>query len=84
MSRLKRGADAPVVENFHNGETGKTRDKIGAFCGLSGRTMEKIAEVCDAAEADPEGFGDLPGHQERQLAHRKLRKLLFTPGRQQR
>jgi N6-adenosine-specific RNA methylase IME4 len=38
---------------------GKTRDKIGAFAGVSGRTLEKIAAVCDAAEAEPERFGKL-------------------------
>jgi ParB/RepB/Spo0J family partition protein len=38
---------------------GRTLDKIGAFAGVSGRTVEKIAKVIFAAEADPERFGDL-------------------------
>jgi N6-adenosine-specific RNA methylase IME4 len=32
---------------------GKTRDKVAAFAGVSGRTLEKIAAVVDAARADP-------------------------------
>jgi N6-adenosine-specific RNA methylase IME4 len=38
---------------------GKTRDKIGAFAGVSGRTVEKIAAVVDAAKAQPAKFGKL-------------------------
>jgi hypothetical protein len=37
----------------------QTRDKVGAFAGYSGRTMEKIAAVHEAAKADPERFGHL-------------------------
>src|SRR5262249_23930794 len=52
---LKQGDKKPVVETFHDG--GKTRDKIGALARVSGRTIEKIAAVVDAAEAEPEKFG---------------------------
>jgi hypothetical protein len=31
---------------------GKTRDKVGAFAGISGRTLDKIAAVVDAAKAN--------------------------------
>lgn len=48
LAGLKRGADGPVREIFPDGEEPKkedrVRDRIGAFCGVSGRTMEKIAE----------------------------------------
>lgn len=54
---LKRGQKKPVVESFHNG--GKTRDKVAAFAGVSGRTVDKIKAVVDAARADPERFGCL-------------------------
>ena len=37
-------------------EAGKTADKIGAFAGISGRTVEKIAAVVAAAEAEPEKY----------------------------
>ena len=40
-------------------ETGKTTDKIGAFAGVSGRTVEKIAQVVAAAEAEPEKYQHL-------------------------
>jgi hypothetical protein len=32
---------------------GQTRDKIGAFAGMSGRTVEKIVQIEEAVEADP-------------------------------
>jgi len=38
---------------------GKARDRIGAFAGVSGRIVEKIAKVVEAAEAEPERFGKL-------------------------
>lgn len=40
--------------------TGDTRDKVGAALGMSGKTYEKAKTVVEAAEADPETFGDLP------------------------
>jgi ParB/RepB/Spo0J family partition protein len=46
------------VESFHT-LPGKSRDKIGAFAGVAGRTVDKIANVVEAAEADPEKFGHL-------------------------
>jgi len=39
--------------------SGRTSDKIGNFAGVSGRTVEKIAKVVDAAAAEPEKFGHL-------------------------
>ena len=40
-------------------EPGRARDKIGAFAGVSGRTVEKIAAVVAAAEAEPEKYARL-------------------------
>lgn len=37
----------------------RATDKIGAYAGVSGRTVEKIAAVMDAAKAEPERFGKL-------------------------
>jgi len=51
--RMTRGKFSP------GSDAGKTRDKIGKFAGISGRTVEKIAAIMDAAEADPERYGDL-------------------------
>ena len=42
-----------------DGDKGKTRDKVGKFAGISGRTLEKIAAVVEAAEKDPQRFGRL-------------------------
>jgi ParB/RepB/Spo0J family partition protein len=46
-------------------DTSRTRDKIGAFAGVSGRTVEKIAAIVAAAEADPERFGKLAADMDR-------------------
>jgi ParB/RepB/Spo0J family partition protein len=54
---LKRGDKSPVVETFHDG--GKTRDKIAAPLGISGKTLEKAKAVVDAAEAEPEKYAKL-------------------------
>jgi hypothetical protein len=54
---LKRGQKRPVMETFHDG--GTTRDKVAAYGGVSGRTLDKIRAVCDAGRAEPERFGPL-------------------------
>jgi DNA modification methylase len=59
LDRLRRGREVPVSENFANGEKGRTVDLIGRYCGLSGRTLEKIEALCQAAEEDPDRFGHL-------------------------
>jgi ParB-like chromosome segregation protein Spo0J len=57
VSRLRRGQQsAPVMANFQNGTT---RDRIARYVGVSGRTVDKIKEVCEAADADPVRFGPL-------------------------
>ncbi len=40
-------------------DAGKVRDRIGAFAGLSGRTVDKITQVVEAAEREPEKYGPL-------------------------
>jgi ParB-like nuclease domain len=52
--RMKAGTPAKVSQG-----SGRATDKIGAFAGVSGRTVEKIAQVCAAAEAEPEKYGRL-------------------------
>jgi N6-adenosine-specific RNA methylase IME4 len=68
--RLKGGGKFP-----HAGVR-KTRDIIGRFVGRSGRTVEKIAAVVDAAKADPGRFGDLVNDMDRtgnvDRAHRNM------------
>lgn len=59
VSGLNRGADRPVGQNAHNGATGKSRDIIGRYVGLSGTTLEKVEQIVQAAEEDPEKYGHL-------------------------
>jgi N6-adenosine-specific RNA methylase IME4/ParB-like chromosome segregation protein Spo0J len=54
--RMRAGTPA----KFSQG-SGRATDKIGAFAGVSGRTVEKIAKVVDAARSDPETHGHLIG-----------------------
>jgi ParB family transcriptional regulator, chromosome partitioning protein len=63
VTRLRRGQQrAPVVESFQNGTT---RDMVAAFVGVSGRTLDKIKDVCAAAEANPERFAPLVAEMDR-------------------
>ena len=60
------------------GTPGQTRDKIGAFAGMSGRTIEKIMAVCVAAQRDSKRFGPLVTEMDRtnrvDAPYRKLRQ----------
>lgn len=38
---------------------GKTVDKVGKFCGVSGRTLQKMIEIVEAAETNPAKYGTL-------------------------
>jgi len=40
-------------------EKGKTRDRVAAYVGISGRTLERAVEVVEAAEREPEKFTPL-------------------------
>jgi N6-adenosine-specific RNA methylase IME4 len=66
------------VETFPHGSKGKSRDKIGAIVGVSGRTYEKAKAVVEAAKAEPERFGHLIAEMDRtgkvNAAHRALRR----------
>ena len=58
-------------------ETGQSRDKIGKVAGVSGRTLHKIAEVCQASEAEPSKYGGLVDEMDHKRrvngVHRKLK-----------
>ena len=43
----------------------KTRDRLGAFVGKSGRTLEKQVALVEAAEAEPEKYGKLVADMDR-------------------
>ena len=40
-------------------DPGKTRDKVAAVVGVSGRTMEKRKAIVEAARSNPEQYGKL-------------------------
>jgi ParB/RepB/Spo0J family partition protein len=52
-AKERQGARNDIRESFPDVGEQRVRDKIGAFAGVSGRTVEKIAAVIDAAAADP-------------------------------
>ncbi|HWB51482.1 MAG TPA: hypothetical protein VG651_20395 [Stellaceae bacterium] len=57
---ITNGQERPT-ESFGKADrhANETTAKIGSFAGVSGRTVEKIAKVVDAAKAEPERFGPL-------------------------
>lgn len=58
----KAAAKARMAEGGKVGKVStpsRARDRIGAFAGISGRTVDKIAAVVEAAEAEPERFNKL-------------------------
>jgi ParB-like chromosome segregation protein Spo0J len=67
----------PVGANCHHGAAGKTRDIVARFTGISGRTLDKIAAVVDAAEDDPARYGHLKEEMdaEPRSVHRCYRRL---------
>jgi hypothetical protein len=63
---------AAAKERMRDGGKGRkfslpsqTRDKIGGFTGISGRTLDKIKTVCEAAERQPARFGKLKDDMDR-------------------
>jgi hypothetical protein len=53
VGRPEKGGKFPQL----TGE--KTRDVIGSFVGVSGRTLEKAEDIVEAAEQEPEKYGPL-------------------------
>lgn len=68
-----RNASGKLPEAF---EAGTTRDKVAAAFGISGKTYEKARQVMDAAQDDPEIFGDLPEIMDSSSIHRAHRELI--------
>jgi N6-adenosine-specific RNA methylase IME4/ParB-like chromosome segregation protein Spo0J len=60
-ARMSEGARVGKIST----PSGKTRDRIGAALGVSGRTLEKYVEIVEAAEAEPDRFGHLPDEMDR-------------------
>lgn len=83
-----RGRPRKNQENFL--DIGQTRDKVGRFFNISGRTLEKMIAVVEAAEKNPEDFGHLKELMDRtgkvarsynQLRRLQISKVLPTTGR---
>jgi hypothetical protein len=65
--------------NFPGSSHGQVRDKIGALAGVSGKTVEKIVAVCQAAEEEPEKYAQLVTDMDRtgkvSGAHKRLKVM---------
>ncbi|MCH9050081.1 MAG: hypothetical protein IIA72_03220 [Proteobacteria bacterium] len=57
----RRTANLPNAKVSHSG-VGRSTDKIGAFAGVSGRTVEKIKGVVEAARLAKDQTAGLPGY----------------------
>jgi ParB-like chromosome segregation protein Spo0J len=62
------------------GSTGDTRDKVAESLGVSGKTYEKAKQVVEAAEADPDKFGDLPARMDETSVHAAHEELKARKG----
>jgi N6-adenosine-specific RNA methylase IME4/ParB-like chromosome segregation protein Spo0J len=66
-----------------NREAGKTRNKVAATVGMSGKTYEKARAVVRAAAEQPDLFGDLPEQMDEtgkvDAAYRELRERTTPP-----
>jgi ParB family chromosome partitioning protein len=77
----KHGGTAPGRKHFGKVSRSevRTRDRIGAFAGISGRSLAKIQAVVEAAERQPKRFSPLVADLDRNgridAAYRKLRRM---------
>jgi N6-adenosine-specific RNA methylase IME4 len=78
VGRPNNGGNFPPIPR------GKTRDKVAAYVGMSGRTLDKAVAVVEAADAEPElrdlvALMDHKGkvdHAYRELQRRRNRRLV--------
>jgi len=61
---------------------GKTVDKVSKFCGVSGRTLQKMIEIVEAAEENPDRYGPLVEQLDRiqrvQKVYNRFRRLKLS------
>ena len=64
---------------FPGSSEGQVRDKIGALTGVSGKTVDRIVEVCKAAEDEPKKYAQLVADMDRtgrvSGVHKKLKVM---------
>lgn len=58
-AKERQGERTDIRQTLPNVGKGRARDKVAAYAGVSGYTLEKAAAVVDAAEQCPQEFGDL-------------------------
>ena len=81
--RQKRHGDTAPGRKKQSGKIsrsdGRVRDRIASFAGISGRTLEKIQAIVEAAERQPRRFGPLVAEMDRygriDAAYRKLLRI---------
>jgi N6-adenosine-specific RNA methylase IME4 len=81
--RQRRHGETAPGRPKHSGQVslsnGRTRDRIGAFAGISGRSLAKIQAVVEAAERNPRRFRPLVAEMDRNgridAAYRKLQRM---------
>jgi N6-adenosine-specific RNA methylase IME4 len=79
----KHGGTAPNRKKqfgqLSRSDAGRVRDKIAGFAGISGRTLEKIQVIIEAAERQPRRYGQLVTDMDRygrvDAAYRKFRRM---------
>jgi hypothetical protein len=59
LARHRMGEGGKVGKLSTPSDAGKTRDKVAAPLGISGKTLQRAQAVVAAAKADPESFGKL-------------------------
>lgn len=60
QARARQGSRTDLHPgNCPEGESGEALDRIASLLGVSRKTLSKEMEICTAAEADPDTFGDL-------------------------
>jgi N6-adenosine-specific RNA methylase IME4 len=81
--RQRKQAGTAPGRRKHSGQVspsdGRSRDRIGAFAGISGRSLAKIQAIVEAAERNPRRFGPLVAQMDRNGridgAYRKLQRM---------
>ena len=78
-ARAKAGSTPWKFPGGRRSEAGAVRDRIGRLAGVSGRTVEKVVQVFEAAERDPALFGPVLEYLVRSEnvhdAHKRMRRV---------
>jgi hypothetical protein len=64
-AKARQGTRTDLRENFPDVDGGRARDKLGKYVGVSGRTLEKMMAIVEAAEKHPRKSGNLKDEMDR-------------------